>query len=164
FSFTLISVSQMDQNRFGIKMDGGICTITTPEPNSHIIGHIPEVQGLYCVSLATKHAHTEHAHLSSTKISISDLHCQMGHINHETLQQMVKDGVVTGMDLDLSSKPDFCPTCISAKAARLPFPKMSTSDCAKAYGDKIIADLWGPAQSASIKGKEYYLCFQDQFT
>ncbi|PFH45278.1 hypothetical protein AMATHDRAFT_9586 [Amanita thiersii Skay4041] len=74
FSFTLISVSQMDQNGFGIKMVGGICTITTPEPNSHIIGHIPEVQGLYCVSLATKHAHTEHTHLSSTKISISDLH------------------------------------------------------------------------------------------
>ncbi|PFH45135.1 hypothetical protein AMATHDRAFT_129543, partial [Amanita thiersii Skay4041] len=87
----------------------------------------------------------------------------LGKQRYETLQQMVKDGVVTGVDLDLSSKPDFCPTCISAKAARLPFPKTSTSDRAKAYGDKIVADLWGPTQSALIKGKEYYLCFQDQF-
>jgi len=77
---------------------------------------------------------------------------------------MVKEGTVTGIDLDMDSKPELCHRCIEAKATCIPFPKMSTSNRAKKYGDKIVADLWGPADTASIKGRKYYLAFQDVYS
>ena len=86
----------------------------------------------------------------------------MGHINHDDLQKMVKEGLVKGVDLDLNSKPDFCQTCIKAKATQKSFPKMSTKENIKAYGDKIMADVWGPAELESLDYKKFYLLFQDQ--
>jgi hypothetical protein len=74
---------------------------------------------------------------------------------------MVEKGVVTGINLDLNSKLVFCETCIQAKAPRKPFPKESKTEY-HAYGDKVVADIWGPAPVRSIGGKDYYLLFQDQ--
>ena len=34
------------------------------------------------------------------------------------------------------------------------------SDRVKAYGDKVSADIWGPAQVESLGGKWYYNLFQ----
>ena len=77
---------------------------------------------------------------------------------------MVKEGTVTGINLDMDSKPKPCCQCIEAKATCIPFPKMSTSNRAKKYGDKIITDLWGPTDKASIKGRKYYLALQDVYS
>ena len=88
----------------------------------------------------------------------------MGHINHDDLRRMVKDGMVDGIELNLDSKPEFCTTCIQAKATRKPFPRLSTSERATCYGQKIVSDLWGPSPVKSLGGKEYSICFQDQFT
>jgi hypothetical protein len=76
---------------------------------------------------------------------------------------MVEKGMVTGINLDLLSKPEFCEPCIKAKATRKSFPKESKTEY-KAYGDKVVADVWGPAPVKSIGGKEYYLLFQDLFS
>ena len=105
---------------------------------------------------------TPSANSTSQALTISQLHRLMGHINHDDLRTMVKDGIVEGIDLDMDSKPDFCEVCVKAKAARKPFPKKSTSERAKAYGDKVSADVWGPAQVESLGGKRYYSLFQDK--
>jgi hypothetical protein len=166
FAFTLISVGTLDGKGFQVNFDDGICTISTPKPSRRVIGRIPLSNGLYRTSIAPKNApaSTEIAVAASKKVSISELHRQMGHVNHEDLRRMVKEGTVTGIDLDMDSKPEPCHQCIEAKATALPFPKMSTSNRAKKYGDKIVADLWGPADTASIKGRKYYLAFQDVYS
>ena len=87
----------------------------------------------------------------------------MGHVNHDDLRRMVEKGMVTGIDLDLSSEPGFCEICIKAKATRKPFPKDSNTEY-KTYGDKVVADVWGPAPLKSIGRKEYYLLFKDLFS
>ena len=71
--------------------------------------------------------------------------------------------MVTGINLDLSSKPDFCKICITAKATHKLFPKESQTEY-KTYSDKVVADVWGPAPVKSIGGKEYYVLFQDLFS
>jgi hypothetical protein len=71
---------------------------------------------------------------------------------------MVEKGMVTGINLDLNSKPEFCEACIKANATRKPFPKESKTEY-KAYGDKVVADVWGPAAVESIARKQYYLAF-----
>ncbi|KIL66128.1 hypothetical protein M378DRAFT_29830, partial [Amanita muscaria Koide BX008] len=87
----------------------------------------------------------------------------MGHVNHDSLRRMVKEGTISGIDLDMDSKPEPCRQCIEAKASRRPFPKLSTSSRAKKYGDKVVSDLWGPAPTTSIKGNQYYAAFQDAY-
>ena len=66
----------------------------------------------------------------------------MGHINHDYLHQMVKEGMVEGIELIESSKPEFCESCIHRKATHKPFPKLKGNRAAH-YGGKIISDLWG---------------------
>ena len=78
-------------------------------------------------------------------------------MNHEDLQQMVEKGMVTGINFDLISKPDFCEACMKAKVTRKPFPKESKTEY-KTYGDKIVADVWGPSQVSSL-GENNTICF-----
>jgi hypothetical protein len=165
FAFTLISVGTIDRKGFSVNMEDGICTIRTPKPERRTIGQIPLVNGLYRVSIATNGSPGSDLALAvSGKMSINELHRKMGHINHDDLRRMVKEGSITGMDLDTDSKPEFCPGCIEGKAPRRPFPKLSASDRAKRYGDKVVSDLWGPTETASLKGKKYYILFQDEYT
>jgi hypothetical protein len=73
---------------------------------------------------------------------------------------MVKEGMVTGIEVDLDSKPEFCEVCVKAKADRKPFPKKSETVYTK-YGEKVVSDLWGPARVESLGGKKYYFLFKD---
>ena len=165
FAFTMVSVGTMDDKGFQILTEDGICTISTPRPERRVIARIPKVNGLYRVSIAPKGTPGEdNALAASEKVSINELHRKMGHINHEDLLRMVKNGTATGIDLNTDSKPEQCPDCLEGKAVRKPFPKLSMSGRAKKYGDKVVSDLWGPAPTASLKGKKYYILFQDQFT
>ena len=156
-AFTLISMSCVDRAGFSIHIQGGNCVIRTP--NSKTIACIPEIRGLYRIIDSPAH----NANVSVKQISINELHQRMGHVNHEDLQRMVEKGMVTGINLDLSSKPEFCETCIKAKATRKPFPKESETEY-KAYGDKVVADVWGPSPVRSIGGSRYFLLFQDRFS
>jgi hypothetical protein len=58
-------------------------------------------------------------------MSISEVHCKLGHISHATIKHAISTRQITGIELDMDSKPDFCEPCVKAKAARLPFPKKS---------------------------------------
>jgi GAG-pre-integrase domain len=157
-AFTLISVSCVDRAGFSLFIKGGACVIRSPKSN--IIGHIPGVQGLYRVSdsLVSPRAHVASAAVK--QISITELHQRMGHVNHEDLRRMVEKGMVTGINLDMTLKPEFCEACIKAKATWKPFPKESKTEYEN-YGDKVVSDIWGPAAILSIGGNRYYMLFQD---
>ena len=76
---------------------------------------------------------------------------------------MVEKGMVTGINLDMSSKPDFCEVCIKVKATCKPFLRESKTEY-NAYGNKIVSDIWGPSHVKSLGGKYYYLLFIDLFS
>jgi hypothetical protein len=122
----------------------------------NIIGHIPQVRGLYHVIDSPTSTHTHVASTAIEQISISEFHRQMGHVNHEDLQHMVDDGMVTGVNLDMSSKPEFCKACIKAKATCKPFSKESKTKY-KTYSNKVVSDVWGPAsvQSSPLHSPTY---------
>ena len=84
----------------------------------------------------------------------------MGHINHDALKRMVKEGAVRGVKLDLTEAPEFCEACLKAKASRRPFPKESTTRYTK-YGEKIVTDLWGPVKVESLARNHYYNLYHD---
>jgi hypothetical protein len=157
-AFTLMFVSCVNKAGFSLYIKGGGCVIRSA--NLNIIGRIPLVWGLYQVGGVFNPSPTPVANLASKLMSISELHCKMGHINHDDLCRMVKEGMVKGVKLNYNSKPKFCGACIKAKADRKPFPKESKTVYEK-YGDKVVGDLWGPARVESLGGKKYYFLLQD---
>src|SRR5215471_4504867 len=161
-AYTLISVSQMDEKGHNVHFGNRMCTISTSKPNKQTVGRIPLIQGLYRVNVNQSEGSTNLiANTASTKISISDLHRLMGHVNHHDLCKMVHEGQVTGIELDVNSKPEFCPTCVKAKAPRKPFPKLSEKKGIAKYGSKVSADVWGPAQVESLGGNKYSVTYMD---
>lgn len=153
-----MSVSCVDKAGFSLFIKGGVCVIRSSKSN--IIGRIPLVRGLYHVGGILTSSPTPVANSASKLMMISELHRKMGHINHEDLCRMVKEGMVTGIELDIDSKPEFCESCIKAKADRKPFPKKSDT-VYKSCGDKVVTDLWGPARVESLGRKKYYYLFKD---
>jgi len=122
-------------------MEGNHCFIYSP--SSKLIGQIPKNRGLYRIDPIPPEP--EHSANSAVKaLTITQLHRLMGHVNYDDLRHMVNKGLVTGVELDPNSKPEFCDVCVRAKVTRKPFPKHSTHDGIKAYGDKVVSDVWGP--------------------
>jgi hypothetical protein len=156
-AFTLMSVSYVNKAEFSLFIKSSRCVIQSLKLN--IIGCIPLIWGLYYASGTLTSSSTPVVNSASKLMLISELHHRMGHINHKGLCRMVKEGMVTGIKLDFDSKPEFCEPCIKAKADQKPFLKKSDA-VYKAYGDKVIADLWGPARVESLEEKKYYFLFK----
>ena len=158
-AFTLISCSRMTRVGFKVLLNGLECKVYSP--TYKVIRVIPEIHGLYRIGGSKNLPSTPTANMATNQIPITKFHRHMGHINHDDLKKMVKEGLVKGVDVDLNSTPEFCKTCIEAKAIQKPFPKESSNKSIKAYGDKIMADVWGPAKVKSIGRKKYALFFHD---
>lgn len=160
-SFTLISVTRLDKAGYSVEISDGMCSIRKPRPERTVIARIPESAGLYRVAgLAlpdSLHANVAHP------VSISTLHRQYGHISHRALVQMVKLGMIKGVDLDFNSEPSFCETCVKAKITRKPLPQ-ATETRATEYGGRVHSDLWGPAPVESIGHSVYMITFTDDHT
>lgn len=68
--------------------------------------------------------------------------------------------MVTGIELDLDSKPEFCELCAKAKSNCQPFPKESMT-WATRYGERVHWGLWGPATVQSLAGHSYVAAWMD---
>jgi GAG-pre-integrase domain len=157
-AFTLMSVWTIDRNGYDLRIKEGKCVIWSPKSN--VIRQIPLIHDLYCVTTPSNPHKLAVASATVKKMSISELHRGMGHVNHNDLHKMVCDGMVTGIKLDFDSKPEFCKACIKAKAFRKSFPKKSKTTYCN-YGDKVVADMWGPAPVESLGHKKYFQLYQD---
>ena len=90
-----------------------------------------------------------------------EFHRQMGHAYLLTLQKMIWDGVVTGVDLEVA-EVEFCEVCQQAKQTQAAFPKECSSPCATKYGQRVHTDVWGKSQVHTWDGKEYFITFLDE--
>ncbi|OAX30621.1 hypothetical protein K503DRAFT_669746, partial [Rhizopogon vinicolor AM-OR11-026] len=69
----------------------------------------------------------------------------LGHVAQPATADAVRNGLIEGVELDSTLKPEFCDACTQAKAARKSFPEKTKNHSTK-YGELIHLDLWGPAQ------------------
>lgn len=165
-AFTLLAVCRLDKAGYELLTRDGQCVIRSPKGT--IVGKIPLIHGLYRVSsprnLSSPITHS--ANVASKKVTITQLHQIMGHINHEYLRTMIKEGMITGFNLDLDSKPEFCEPCVQAKMTRKSFPKSRTYSAGptNTYGDYVASDLWGPARVKSLGGSYYFANYKDLHT
>ncbi|RDB27836.1 Retrovirus-related Pol polyprotein from transposon TNT 1-94 [Hypsizygus marmoreus] len=163
-AFTLVSVSCLDHAGCSLHIEDGMCVIRSPKPQRRIIGRVPELRGLYRADSSTVSSSPQlNVNSASKLMSISELHRRMGHINHKDLREAVRLGMITGIELDMTSEPEFCEPCVKGKATRHSFPKESETEYTK-YGEKVVADLWGPAQVESLGGAKYYYLNLDKYS
>ena len=72
------------------------------------------------------------------KMSINEVHHCLG---HTAIEHAIAKGLITGIDLNESSRPDFCEACVKAKSARQPFPQESETQAEK-YREYVHWDLY----------------------
>ena len=122
-AFTLISIGRLDEAECTVTFRKGMCTIRNPQ--GRIMATIPRADGLYRLVNPDNHGNSEYANVASVKLTISEAHRRLGHIAHAAIRHAISTGKVTGIELDMDSKPEFCEPCAKAKSARKPFPKES---------------------------------------
>jgi transposase InsO family protein len=97
-------------------------------------------------------------------VTIMELHRRMGHIAPEAARKLVKDGLVTGIRIDESSKVTECDSCEYAKMHRKTVRKEREDARATEFGEEIHSDVWGPAPLPTIHGRLYYITFTDDYS
>jgi len=154
---TVVSIGRIANAGNSISFEGQECKIQNQKGN--IIARIPaSVNGLYKV---------EHKFVGATateQVDILTLHKWLGHISADAICALVLNNAVTGLQLMNPNTSFTCNSCKYAKATRKPINKERTSKPAKAFGDEIHSDLWGPLPISTIGGRKYYVSFTDNYS
>ena len=86
---------------------------------------LPLSDSLYQLATRSSTSPSAHANIMSAKMTIQDAHLKFGHIAHDDIKYAITEGLILGIELDLTSKPEFCDACTKAKASRQLFLKQS---------------------------------------
>ena len=112
-AFTLISVSRLDKAGFQVTFKKGMCMIMNPK--AQVIATIPHFNGLYQIAALKPTKEGDYSATASGKMSISEAHRKLGHISYGAIQNSILKGYITGIELESSSKPEFCEACAKVK-------------------------------------------------
>ena len=97
---------------------------------------------------------------NSSSSSVNDVkwHAELGHIGHDHLKRLAKDGLLGSID-----KIDFpvCEQCLAGKATRLPFGK-AKRPCFPL--ELIHSNICGLINVRARHGAQYFITFIDDFT
>ena len=156
---TLISVSRLDAGGCSLKVKDGKCKIWAPDGKR--IGLIDQVNGLY--QFDTNGKAREHAMAAKLNVSLTELHELMGHVSMDAAKSLVEQNAVVGIKLR-DQTPTFCEACVHAKQQKKAIPDQRTSPRSSSYGDLIHTDVWGPARVSTLRGKQYFISFTDDYS
>ena len=84
-------------------------------------------------------------------------------IESSATEHAIGNRQITGIDLDMASKPEFCEACAKAKSVCQPYPKESKTR-AEIFGEQVHWDLWGPASVKSLNRNHYVAAWIDDAT
>jgi GAG-pre-integrase domain len=113
-AFTLIFIRKLDKAGFSVTFNKGMCTIKNHK--SDTITMILHSNGPYKIAANRSNASST-ANAASEKMSISEVHRKLGHISHFAIKHAIVNGLITGINLNINSKPEFCKACAKAKLA-----------------------------------------------
>jgi hypothetical protein len=136
-----------------------MCTIFNTSGKS--IAMIPKANGLYRLVETNPMSGIKHTNVA--KMSISEAHRKFRHIAHTAVKHAVCNGLVTGIQIDYTSVPEFCDLCVKAKLNTHPFLQESNTHV-KEYGECVHWDLWGPAAVQTIDSFLYCAAQVDDAT
>ena len=150
----LISLGMLDKIGCLVKLESGTLKVLK---GSMVVMKENMSNGLYVLQ---ESAVTGDVVVSNQKINKTMLwHMRLGHMSERGLVELSKQGV---LGVDKIEPLKFCEDCVLGKSSKV---KFSTGiHNSKGTLDYIHADLWGPAQTASLAGARYFLSLIDDFS
>ena len=118
-AYTLVSIGRLDEDCFFATFGGGKCTIR--DANEEVVGVVPKI-----LTRIYKVEHEEGvANEAEERLTLGCFHRRMGHVSPKVARKLVKDQLVTGVQLEYTpyGKPFFCASCVYAKVTWKPVPK-----------------------------------------
>ena len=100
------------------------------------------------------------------KLSVMELHCQLGHITPAAMKKLVQGSLVSRIAMMYGAKEStFCASCMYVKATQKSMLKVHDDAIhALAFGKEIHSDLWGPTPVQMLGHHHYYASFTDNFS
>src|SRR5882762_1424188 len=106
----------------------------------------------------------EHSFIATRVPDIETWHRRLGHVNYKSIIDMLDNGMVKGMHVNLSSAPPKCQSCILGKQTKTPVPKKREGARAEGVLDVVYIDLTGPQSVQSASGFNYVMNIIDDAT
>ena len=158
--FTLVLIGQLDENGFSALFGGRKCVIQGPDGKK-----VGEVLRASWKVYRVEHVDGE-AGTAEKVLLLDRFHHCMGHISFKTAKTLVKNKLITGVQLEYtpSSQKLFCKSCVYAKATQKSVPKAQEGEWASKVGGEVHSDLWGKSPVESKGRKLYYITFIDDKT
>nr|GEY46514.1 retrovirus-related Pol polyprotein from transposon TNT 1-94 [Tanacetum cinerariifolium] len=100
------------------------------------------------------------ARTSSTKSWL--WHQRLSHLNFDTINDLAKNDLVSGLPKFKYHKEHLCPSCEQGKSKRAPHPPKPVPNSRQRL-HLLHMDLYGPMRIASINGKRYVLVIGDDY-
>ncbi|GJT99576.1 retrovirus-related pol polyprotein from transposon TNT 1-94 [Tanacetum coccineum] len=101
------------------------------------------------------------AHATSTKSWL--WHQRLSHLNFDTINDLARNDLVTGLPKFKYHKEHLCPSCEQGKSKRASHPPKPVPN-SKQRLHLLHMDLCGPMRIASINGKRYVLVIVDDYS
>jgi hypothetical protein len=101
------------------------------------------------------------AHSTTSKADAATWHHRLAHLNTDTIVQMVRKGMVKGMEITgnaMHTTP--CEPCLQGKQTHDEIHK-ATESCADVVLGRIFSDVCGKMGTCSHRGFEYFVTFTD---
>lgn len=163
---SLLSIAKIDKGGGSAEYRNG--EVILRSKNNTVMGKGKLSKGIYLLDAkAVRHpGMTEYANFATHARALTwdEWHRALGHLAMSSIEKLARSGIVTGLNIDPNSTPSIsCEACIRGKAIHNKFPK-ETTERGHLPGDLTYSDLWGPARTAAIGSKYYYISFTDDAT
>nr|GEV43404.1 retrovirus-related Pol polyprotein from transposon TNT 1-94 [Tanacetum cinerariifolium] len=90
-------------------------------------------------------------------------HQRLSHLNFDTINDLSKNDLVSGLPKFKYHKEHLCPSCEQGKSKRAPHPPKPVPNSSQSL-HLLHMDLCGPMRIASINGKRYVLVIMDDYS
>ncbi|MCO5573286.1 hypothetical protein L7F22_027055 [Adiantum nelumboides] len=156
----LISVGQIVEKGYEVKFNKDGCYVKNDKGN--VVAHGEKNGRLFKLKMNATHNANFSSHSSSSS-SLILWHKRLGHIIHQSIMNLKKEGLVEGLPtFQVNEEPNLCPSCQFGKQQRRRFNKSTYR--ARQPLELIHSDVWGPSQTTSMGGAHYFLTFVDDMS
>ena len=155
--YMLVSLGALDKEGYTSHIGDGHLKLISPR-GELIMNVVCNASCLYKYECSLESAYTVKL------LSVMELHCCLGHISIASTCKLIENGAVKGIKLNPNTPKTDSKACIFVHATCIPVSKPCISILALNFGDKIHIDVWGPACTATVKGKQYFITFMDDAT
>ncbi|MCO5557878.1 hypothetical protein L7F22_011450 [Adiantum nelumboides] len=155
----LISMGQIVDKGYEVKFNKDGCYVKNKK--GKVVAHGEKNGRLFKLKMNATHNANFSSHSSSSSLIL--WHKRLGHIIHQSIMHLKKEGLVEGLPtFQVNEEPNLCPSCQFGKQQRRRFSKSTYR--ARQPLELIHSDVWGPSQTTSMGGAHYFLTFVDDMS